>query len=164
MSDFEFYRGKYESITLESILVGCKDFDEFERVCSDDLRMADRRVGVYLAKLLDKYDKKASVVSVETGRSSSYVGNIINGINNNPSRDLLISICLYIGANVEETQYLLKYAGHAPLYVRKKRDVIVWFGLTKGEDLDTVNENLTRRGLSPLYKEKDKDTEREKQK
>ena len=50
-------------------------------------------------------------------------------------------------------QYLLKYAGHAPLYVRRKRDVIIWFGIRKGESLETVNQNLLDRNLRPLYEE-----------
>lgn len=50
-------------------------------------------------------------------------------------------------------QYLLKYAGHAPLYVRRKRDVIIWFGIMKGETLETVNDNLLAHSLKPLYKE-----------
>ena len=65
----------------------------------------------------------------------------------------MICICFALGATEEELQYLLKYAGHAPLYVRRKRDVVIWFGITKRESLETVNENLTARGLKPLYSE-----------
>ena len=68
----------------------------------------------------------------------------------------LICICFALGANEEELQYLLKYTGHSPLYVRRKRDVIIWFGLKKGETLETVNENLLCRGLQPLFKKKKK--------
>ena len=52
----------------------------------------------------------------------------------------------------EEAQYLLKYAGHAPLYVRRKRDVVIWFGFMKGQDLDTVNATLIERGMQPLIR------------
>ena len=99
-----------------------------------------------------KYDQKASVVSFDAHLNPSYVGNIINGKKNNPSRDALICICFAL-AGEEELQYLLKYAGHAPLYVRRKRDVIIWFGIKKKESLEMVNDNLVERGLKPLYKE-----------
>jgi len=112
---------------------------------------AESRVG---GRLLDKYDKKASVVFVYSYCSLGYVGNIINGKNNNPSRNVLISISLTIRATFDEVQYLLKYAGHAPLYVRNRRDVVIWFGFMKGEDLDTVNDNLIKRDMEPLYVEK----------
>ena len=78
---------------------------------------------------------------------------IINRKKNNPSRNALNCICFAMGATVEELQYLLKYAGHSPLYVRRKRDVIIWFGKMKGEEIETVNNNLTERGLEPLYRE-----------
>ena len=67
--------------------------------------------------------------------------------------ELLYRICFALGATEEETRYLLKYAGHAPLYVRRKRDVIIWFGLMKSETLETVNDNLAKRGLKPLFTE-----------
>ena len=41
MSDHEFYRGKYDSITLEGFLQGCKTFDEFEKRCSENLLKRD---------------------------------------------------------------------------------------------------------------------------
>ena len=81
------------------------------------------------------------------------MGNIVNFKKNNPSRDALICIAFALGATEEELQYLLKYAGHAPLYVRRKRDVIIWFGIMKGESLESVNDALLTRSLEPLCKD-----------
>lgn len=105
-----------------------------------------------LDHLLQKYDQKASVVSVNAMLAASYVGNIVNGKKRNPSRDALISICLAIGTSVEEVQYLLKYAGQAPLYVRRKRDVVIWFGFMKRMSLDQVDEKLREREFRPLIR------------
>ena len=58
------------------------------------------------------------------------------------------------GSGEEELQYLLRYAGHAPLYVRRRRDVIIWFGIMKGESLESVNDALLTRSLAPLYRDK----------
>lgn len=149
-----FYLSKKSSMQLEMFLDKCDSFDEFERRFSDNMLKEDARVGMYLADLLYKYDKKASAVSEDAHLASSYVGNIINGKKNNPSRDKLICICFAIGTTEEELQYLLKYSGHAPLYVRRKRDVIIWYGIRKGEPLEVVDYNLTRRGLKPLIDEK----------
>ena len=73
-------------------------------------------------------------------------------ITKNPDRDVLIKICLTIGTTFEECQYLLKYAGYAPLYVRRKRDVIIWFGFIKGKGIGDINDDLNKRGLDPLIK------------
>lgn len=154
MNKDTFYRNNKMSAPLEYLIEECNDFDEFEKKYSDEFLNEDCRIGNYLDELLRKYNQKDSVASVNARLHESYVGNIVNGRSNNPSRNVLIRICIAIGANVEETQYLLKYAGHAPLYVRKKRDVIIWFGIIKGENLDTVNDNLINRNLEPLYDEK----------
>ena len=92
------------------------------------------------------------MISQEAMLHTSYVGNIINGKKRNPSRDALIAICLAIGTELEEVQYLLKYAGQAPLYVRRKRDVIIWFGFMKHMTLDEVDENLMQRNYRLLTK------------
>jgi hypothetical protein len=69
----------------------------------------------------------------------SHLGLVING-KRNPNRDMLIRVALAIVTTVDEAQHLLRYAGFDPLYVRRKRDVIIWFGLSKGESLDIVND------------------------
>ena len=154
MRDEYFYSNrKVESIKLEYCIESCKTFEEFSKSFSDEFLNDDTRVGDYLDDLLRDYDKKASVVSFDAHLANSYVGNIINGKKNNPSRDALINICLAIGTTLEQAQYLLKYAGHAPLYVRRKRDVIIWFGFMKHETIEIVNDNLLQCGLKPLYSE-----------
>lgn len=153
MKNDTFYRSNKMTAPLEYYIQDCENFEEFERKFSDELLNDNRQVGYYLDQLLTKYGKKISVVSKDAHQAMGYLGNIINGKKNNPSRNSLICFCFTLGATVEETQYLLKYAGKAPLYVRRKRDVIIWFGLMKNEDLDTVNMNLLDRNLEPLYKE-----------
>lgn len=153
MKQEPFYRNNRMTVSLEHFLDRYSTYDEFEKRYSDEFLDEDTRIGDYLGDLLYRYDKKASVVSFDAHLNHSYVGNIINGKKNNPSRDALICICFALGATEEELQYLLKYAGHAPLYVRRKRDVVIWFGIMKGESLETVNDNLVARGLKPLYKE-----------
>lgn len=147
-----FYRNNKMTVSLEYYIENCESFEDFEKQWSDELLNEDARVGNYLNSLLIKYDKRAAAVSKDAGLAFAYVGNIVNGKKNNPSRNVLISICFAIGTNFEEAQYLLKYAGHAPLYVRRKRDVIIWFGLMKHQDLQTVNDLLLERGLQPLVK------------
>ena len=138
---------------LEYYIRECDSYESFEHEFSDEFLNEDSRIGNYLWDLLIKYDKKAYDVSFRAYLHPSYVGNIINGKKNNPSRNALICICFAMGATVEGLQYLLKYAGHSPLYVRRKRDVIIWFGMMKRETIETVNSNLTERGFEPLFRE-----------
>ena len=90
---------------------------------------------------------------IEAGLARSYVGNIINVKKNNPGRDALISICLVIGTDLCEVQYLLRYGGQVPLYVRRKRDVVIWFGFRKKRTLMQVDEDLYNHGFRTLMKQ-----------
>ena len=150
-NDF-FFRNNNMSVTLEACLPKYDSLEDFEKDFPDEFLKDDSRVGNYLRALLIKYDKDPSAISKKARLSISYVGLITNWKKNNPSRDALIAICLAIGTTFEEAQYLLKYAGQAPLYVRRRRDVVIWFGFMKGQDVDTVNDNLYARGMKTLTK------------
>ena len=149
-----FYIGNGMSARLEYMIERMNSLEEFEKAFPSEFLDNDDHIGNYLEKLLWKYDLKASVVSQDAMLAHSYVGNIVNGKKRNPSRDALISICLTIGTTVDEVQYLLKYAGQAPLYVRRKRDVVIWFGFMKHMSLDEVDEKLRERDFKPLIRER----------
>ena len=149
-----FFRNNRTSVVLEASLPKYDSLEDFEKDFPDEFLKDDSRIGDYLLMLLQKYDKapSQSAVSDKAGLSFSYVGLITSGKKNNPSRDALIAICLAIGTTFEEVQYLLKYAGHSPLYVRRRRDVVIWFGFMKGQDIIPVNDNLYAREMKTLTK------------
>ena len=137
-----FFKANKMTVPMEAYIQQCNSYDEFETRYLDQFAANDDRVGQYLEKLLWKYDKNQATVSELAGLNRAYVGNIVRGINNDPSRDVLIAICLAIGTTVDEVQHLLRYAGHNPLYVRRKRDVIIWFGFMKKWSVVDVNIDL----------------------
>ena len=137
-----FYNGNGQTVTLEMMIKSIDSLEAFEKKFPSEFLANDDQIGYYLRELLWKYDQKASVVSMNAMLAASYVGNIVNGKKRNPSRDALISICLAIGTTVDEVQYLLRYGGQAPLYVRRKRDVVIWFGFMKHMRLEEVDEKL----------------------
>ena len=99
-----FYINNHMTVPLEHFLKSCETYEDFEKRFSDELLNEDGRIGMYLSSLLNKYDQKASVVSFDAHLNPSYVGNIMNGKKNNPSRDALICICFALGASEEELQ------------------------------------------------------------
>ena len=139
-----FYRNNRMTASLEHFIDYCETLEDLEKQFPEEFLKEDTQIGDYL---------EAAAVSKDAGLAFSYVGHIINGKRNNPSRDALISICFAIGTTFEEAQYLLKYAGQAPLYVRRKRDVVIWFGFMKKQSLDEVNAKLIERGMKPLIRE-----------
>ena len=148
-----FYVNNGLSIPMEEMIEEIDTFEEFDKRFSSEFLNADSQIGNYLEQLLWKYDKNNATVSEAAGLNRSYVGNIVRGKKNNPSRDALIAICLTIGTTVEEVQYLLKYAGHSPLYVRRQRDVIIWFGFMKQRSVVQVDLDLYKYGFKTFSKD-----------
>ena len=85
----------------------------------------------------------------KTNLERTYVYHILNG-NKNPERDKLIILALAAQANITETQNLLKYAGERPLYVRDRRDGLIFYAIEHGKDLDAVNILLDENNLEIL--------------
>lgn len=146
----QFYINNKNSIPMEQMLEKIDTFKEFERMFPDEFLAEDERIANWLESLIIKYDKNFATLSYEAGLDKSYVGNIVRGVKKNPSRNALISICLAMGTTVEEVQCLLKYAGHSPLYVRRKRDVIIWFGFMKHRKWREVDQDLYDYGFDTL--------------
>ena len=145
-----FFISNKMTATLEHFIESIDSWDEFERRFPQEFLDKDTHVADYLEYLLFKYKKKKTPTSVAAQLDRSYLSNIINGVNPNPSRDTLLAICLAIGTTIDEAQYLLKYAGHAPLYVRRRRDVIIWFGFLKKKNTKQVNDELYDHDEKPL--------------
>lgn len=150
MQEEFFFNTNHMTVPMEEYIKSCDTFEQFEERYLEQFLRNDDRVGQYIEELLWKYDKNQATVSELAGLHRSYVGNIVRGRNTNPSRDVLIAICLAIGTTIDEAQYLLRYAGHAPLYVRRKRDVVIWFGFMKQLSTIKVNLELQSRGYPIL--------------
>lgn len=59
-----------------------------------------------------------------------------------PSREVLLSICIGMKLNLDETQTALKIAKYAPLYPKDKRDSIIIFGIEKSKSVVDINNIL----------------------
>lgn len=151
-SKYTFFPHQFSSIRIEEMLDKFNTYDEFEKVFSHEMLSSANDIANCVFRMLEKYNKKASSVSEEAGLASGYVGLIQNGKKSNPSRDTLLKICIVCHATVDETQELLKISGCQPLYVRRSRDVIIWFGLSKGLSLAQIDDELYRHNIKTLCK------------
>ena len=147
-----FFRHKFPSIDIERKLESMQTFEEFEEYYSDDLMDENLLMGEYLYHLLDRYHMSPNKAALEIGKTHSYVRKIVNGEELNPSRDVLLAICVRLGTEIEEAQILLRYSGKQPLYARRKRDAIIWFALKKHMGLTDLNIYLVEHGYKSLCK------------
>jgi transcriptional regulator with XRE-family HTH domain len=147
-----FFRHKYPSIDVERMLDRFDSFEEFDAFFSTDLMDENLLMGEYLGHLLERYGMSANKAAIEIGKTHSYVRKIVNGNEVNPSRDVLLAICVRLGTTIEEAQILLRYSGKQPLYARRKRDAIIWYALKKHQSLHDLNLYLDNHGYTPLSK------------
>jgi len=134
-----FFAHRYESIRISDSIETMNSFEEFERFYSTDLMDENLLLGKYLSHLLEEHEFTPSKASRAIGKDESYVRKITNGEVINPSRDVLLALCVLMGATVEETQILLRYSGKQPLYARRKRDAIIWFALKRRQSRENID-------------------------
>lgn len=103
----------------------------------------------YLFELLEAKGLSRADVIVKTGLDKAYAYQIFAGIRN-PSRDKLIIIALGIKLSEDETQELLKLAGHRELWVKDERDALILFAIRHRLSLVDVHTELEHYGLDPL--------------
>ena len=148
----EFFRHRYPTIQLERQIARLDSFEDFERFYSDDLIDSNRLMADYLYYLIDRYGSNPNKTALSIGKSHSYVRKLCSGEKIDPSRDVLLAICVYLQTTVDEAQILLKYAGKQPLYARRKRDAIIWYALKKHQSLHALNIYLDEKGYDSLCK------------
>ncbi len=150
---YTFFEHKYPTISIEHAVERCESFSDFEKSFSEELLNEDIQISKCIEKMLINHKIGAATASHAAGLATGYVGLLQNGKKTNPSRETLIKICIACHASIDETQELLKVAGCQPLYVRRKRDVVIWFGIKKGFDITKIDDELYARGLKTLNKE-----------
>ena len=148
----EFFKHRYPTIQLEREIERLQSFEDFERFYTDGLINDNRLLADYLYKLIGLHNSNPDKTSLNIGKSHGYVGRICRGEKIDPSRDVLLAICVYLQASVEEAQTLLKYAGKQPLYAKRKRDAIIWYALKKKQSLHALNIYLDEKGYDSLCK------------
>jgi hypothetical protein len=75
---------------------------------------------------------------------------IFSGLKKNPSRPKILALAIAMGLNLEEIQYLLRYARQSPLYPRNPWDSIIISAVEQKLDVFQTNELLNRLGETVL--------------
>ena len=102
---------------------------------------AGQSIAELLAVYYERTDLSKAALARKAGMSEVYLHQVFSG-RRNPSRDRLITICIGMGATLEETQSMLKLAGYAEIYPRIRRDAIIGFGIMHGQELNEINDKL----------------------
>lgn len=103
--------------------------------------MVDKELSQILEDLLEKKDMKKSLIIKKAEISEVYGYQIFSGVKR-PLRDKLLSICIAMELNLEETQEVLKHGSFALLYPKNKRDSIIIFGIDNKMSVCEINNLL----------------------
>lgn len=132
---------------LDQQIKEAQSFEEFW--VQNKGNIIDNPLPKYLLELLNAKGLSRADVIVKTGLDKAYAYQIFAGIRN-PSRDKLITIALGIDLSEDETQELLRLAGHRELWVKDERDALILFAIRHKLSLVDVHTELERYGLDPL--------------
>ncbi len=113
---------------------------KIERFLSENQDEFVRPLPEYLEQLLKEKHREKNAVVQESHLDRGYAYQVFSGRKKNPSRPKLLALALAMGLNLDETQYLLRYAGQGLLYPRNPWDSIVISAI--GQGLSVMETNL----------------------
>ena len=93
--------------------------------------------------------KLAEVVK-RSGLNREYAYHIFNGRAKNPSREKILALATAMALNLDEVQYLLRYARQGLLYPRNPWDAVIISALEQKLSVAQTNELLRQLGETKL--------------
>lgn len=100
----------------------------------------------YLEKLLAAKNLSKKDIIDRAGLNREYVYHIFSGLKKNPSRPKLLALAIAMELNLEEVQYLLRYAGLGLLYPRNQWDAVIISAINQKLSVEQTNDLLYRLG------------------
>ena len=96
----------------------------------------------YLEKILAEKNLSKHEVIEQSGLNREYAYHIFSGKKNNPSRPKILALAIALGLNLDEVQYLLRYAGQGVLYPRNDWDAVIISAVEQKLSVIQTNELL----------------------
>ena len=124
---------------LSQELMSQPNLDQY--ITENEAYFADTDISAFLAGIYEKCGLSKAALARRSGMSEVYLHQVFSG-RRKPSRDRLLCICLGLEATLDEVQKLLKQAGYAPLYPRRKREAIIAHGVVHHTPLREINDKL----------------------
>ena len=104
----------------------------------------------YLETLLKDKGLNKNEVIAASQLNGNYAYHIFSGTRKNPSRIKILALAIAMGLNLDEVQYLLRYAKHGQLYPRNPWDSTIIFAVEQKLSVMETNELLHQLGETEL--------------
>lgn len=105
--------------------------------------LLDCDIKEYLNLLIKEKKLTIQQIAKDSELSDRYCYQFLSPSNHRiPSKEVLLSICIGMKLNLDETQTALKIAKYAPLYPKDERDSVIIFGIEKSKSVVDINNIL----------------------
>ena len=104
----------------------------------------------FLGKLMMEKNLTKQEVIERSGLNREYGYHILSGARKNPSRQKILALALAMGLNLDEVQYLLRYAQQGVLYPRNQWDAVIISAIEQNLSVVQTNELLHSLGETVL--------------
>ena len=146
---FDFMKTKMKKSTTElfSELKEDKNIEGYLKRNQDEFMVP---LHEYLTNLLTEKNLLKKDVIKKSGLNREYVYHLFAGTKENPSRQKVLAIGVAMGLNLEEMQYLLKYAKLNILYPRNQWDSVIISAIEQHLNVIETNHLLEQLGETLL--------------
>ncbi len=144
----------------EELLAEIKSDTDMENFLAQNANEFKKPLHEYLNQIIEEKKLSKKDIVKNSNLNSNYVYHILSGERTNPSRPKLIAIAMAMNLNLDEIQYLLRYAGFSPLYPRNPWDAVIISAVQKGFSALETDNLLDKLGETVLIgnaKKKDRD-------
>lgn len=117
-------------------------------------QVGEYKVGDLLAPYIEKIcpRKKDERRVREASQLTQSTYNHILSDDRRPSRNSMLCILIALGLDIDTCNRLLKKAGFNEIYIKNKRDVVIYKGISRKKSVMEINELLDDEGLEMLTK------------
>ncbi|MBR2179746.1 MAG: DNA-binding protein [Selenomonadaceae bacterium] len=146
---FDFMKPKVKKSTTELFteLKEDRDIEGYLNRNQDEFMVP---LNEYLTNLLKEKNLLKKDVVRESGLNREYAYHLFAGTKDKPSRQKVLAIGVAMGLNLEEMQYLLKYAKLNILYPRNQWDSVIISAIEQQLNVIETNDLLHQLGESLL--------------
>ena len=134
----------------EKLLAEIKGDSDMKKFLTRNKKEFVKPFHIFLEELLQEKNLNKADVIKNSLINTNYAYHIFSGKKDNPSRDKIISLAIAMNLNLDETQYLLRYAGEGSLYPRNSRDALIISAIEQGLTVTVTNLLLTEFNESVL--------------
>ena len=132
--------------STEELFVELKTEKNLEKYLSRNKNEFKIPLNEYLTKLLKSKKVELKDLAKNCNLAKSYLYNLFSGQRQNPSREKVLAIGIALELDLEEVQYLLRYAKQSPLYPRDAWDSVIISAIEQKLNVFQTNELLEQCG------------------